>query len=58
MYEKVFPSSMGYEDLKACRPAEIRSGDKMPYIEVTLSDVIKLRKVAKMPWTDDFLPPK
>lgn len=49
---------MGYPEHSARKQVEIRSGDKMPYIEVTLSDVIKLRKVNKMAWINDILPPK
>lgn len=58
LYERVFSTSMGYADRATQKPAEVRSGDKLPYVEVTLTDEIRLRKIAKMSWTDDILPPK
>ena len=56
MYERVFPTSMGYDEHAKRRPVEYRPGDKQPYIEITKADEIKLRKIAKMPWSDDILP--
>ena len=58
IYEKVFPAKLGYPEFAKRRPVEYRSGDKMPYLEINLNDEIRLRKVAKMDWTDDFIPPQ
>jgi hypothetical protein len=55
IYERVFPSEMGFDEYAKRRPVEYRPGDKLPYIEVTMSDQIKLRKISRMPWSDDFI---
>jgi hypothetical protein len=42
---KLFPAALGYE--QSVRKSEYRSADKMPYLEVTETDVIRLRKVSR-----------
>jgi len=58
IYERVFPHSLGYPEFSQARPAEYRQGDKLPYVEIKVGDHLKLRKIARPSWADDFLPEK
>jgi hypothetical protein len=58
IYSKVFPTELGYPAHSSLRKVEYRPADKMPYLEVTTDDVIRLRKVARMPWQNNIQPPK
>ena len=50
VYRQLFPTSLGYPKMSSNEPVKIRTGDKCPYVKISVGDSLRVRVQEKSEW--------